>query len=128
MQKVEGSSPFIRFEFKPFRSGDAGNRAQSCPKQTAPGPALVEVEVGEGSFLNEVFDRGSRAVRRSPDPEGSGPLEANPSPSSSRCLHGKRCRFPGSCERRYAKSSGDERGSGLRTAVSASTPVRPWEL
>ena len=101
---------------------------QSCPKQTAPGPALVEMELDEGSFLNEVFDRGSRAVRRSPHPEGSGPLEANPSPSSSRCLHGKRCRFLGSCERRYAKSSDDERGSGLRTAVSAATPVRPWEL
>ena len=39
MQKVEGSSPFIRFEFKPFRAGDAGNRAPVMPQTDGAGPA-----------------------------------------------------------------------------------------
>ena len=73
MQKVEGSSPFIRFEFKPFRPGDAGNRAPGMPQTDGAGPALLEMELDEGSFLNEVFDRGSRAVRRSPYRKGAVP-------------------------------------------------------
>ena len=51
MQKVEGSSPFIRFEFKLFRAGDAGNRAPVMPQTNGAAPALVEMELDEGSFL-----------------------------------------------------------------------------
>ena len=60
--------------------------------------------------------------------EGAVHVEAVARPPSVRRLLGKRCCLPGSNWQRYAESSDDEQDPGLRTAMSAATVFRAWEL